>query len=127
MEHCIHEEQIQNHSLQITELETKSQYKEQAIMEIKKDLKDANDKLDALTEKFNEVIRKSESSDTALEKRVELIETRIDLYEKFFDNLKEDEKQRKADEDKKRKNLIAICAVIATLTGVAISVITKFI
>ena len=99
---CIHSELLQSHSLQLAELETKSRYKEQTIMEIKEDLKEVNKKLDKL-------INKSETSDTKLEKRVELIETKLDLYEKFFPDLKEDEKTRKEDGDKKTKNIIAIC------------------
>ena len=117
---CIHEELIQDHSLQLTELETKSRYKEQTIMEIKEDLKEVNKKLDKL-------INKSEKSDTKLEKRVELIETKLDLYEKFFHDLKEDEKTRKEDGDKKTKNIIAICAVIATISGVVVSLLINLI
>ena len=124
---CIYENEIQNHTVELTELKTKSKYKEQSIMEIKNDLKDANDKLDALTDKFNEVIRKSETSDTKLENRVALIETKLELYEQFFHDLKENEDKRKEDGDKRTKNIIAICAVIATIIGILVSLLIKFI
>lgn len=110
---CLHEELIQDHSLQLTELETKSHYKEQSIMEIKKDLKEVNEKLDKL-------INKSESSDSELRKEVDALKTEFNVYKDIFKTLKDDQDQR-------TKNLIAICAVIATVTGIIVSFATKFI
>ena len=109
---CLHEELIQDHSLQITKLDEKSKYKEQSIMEIKEDLKEVNKKLDKL-------ISKSEKNDSKLEKRVETLETKIQVYEEFFKTIKDDN-------DKRTKNLIAICAIIATIIGIIISIIIKF-
>ena len=54
-----HEELIQDHSLQLTELETKSKYKEQSIMEIKEDLRQVNLKLDKLIKKVKHQIPNS--------------------------------------------------------------------
>ena len=110
---CLHEELIQDHSLQITELETKSHYKEQTIMEIKENLKEVNKKLD-------ELISKSDKSDSDLEKRVETIETKFEVYEDFFKTLKEDN-------DKRTKNTIAIFALGASVIGIIVGVIIKFI
>ena len=113
---CLHEELIQDHSLQLTELETKSRYKEQSIMEIKEDLKELNNKLDILTADVNKVIRKSESTDSKLEKRVETLETKIHVYETFF-------KETKEDNDKRNNKIIAIAAVTATVIGILIKFI----
>ena len=110
---CLHEELIQDHSLQLTELETKSHYKEQSIMEIKNDLKEVNEKLDKL-------INKSESSDSELRKEVDALKTEFNVYKDIFKTLKDDQ-------DRRTKNLIAICAVIATVTGIIVSFATKFI
>ena len=110
---CIYESEIQDHSLQITELKTKSKYKEQSIMEIKEDLKQVNEKLD-------KIISKSESSDSELRKEVDALRTEFNVYKEIFKTLKDDQ-------DKRTKNIIAICAVIATVTGVLVSLITKFI
>lgn len=113
---CLHEELIQDHSLQLTELETKSRYKEQSIMEIKEDLKEVNNKLDILTADVNKVIRKSESTDSKLEKRVETLETKIGVYETFF-------KETKEDNDKRTNKIIALAAVIAAVIGILIKFI----
>ena len=110
---CLHEESIQNHSIRLTELETKSHYKEKSIMEIKNDLKEVNEKLDKL-------INKSESSDSELRKEVDALKTEFNVYKDIFKTLKDDQ-------DKRTKNLIAICAVIATVTGILVSFVTKFI
>ena len=113
---CVHEELIQSHSLKIAELETKSNYKEQNIMELKEELKEINAKIDNLSMNVNKLITKSEKGDSKLEKRVENLETKIDVYEKFFQTMKEDQ-------DKRTKNLIAIFAVIATVIGIIIKFI----
>lgn len=113
---CIHEELIQDHSLQIKELSTKSEYKEQSIMEIKEQLKEMNVKIDALTENVSKLITKSEKNDTEIENRVKNLEDKISIYEKFFQNIK-------ADQDKRTRNLIAIFAIIATIIGILIKFI----
>lgn len=82
-------------------------------MEIKNDLKEVNDKLDKL-------INKSESSDSELRKEVDALKTEFNVYKDIFKTLKDDQ-------DKRTKNLIAICAVIATVTGIIVSFATKFI
>lgn len=110
---CIHEELINSHSLQITELETKSKYKEQSIMEIKEQLKELNTKIDALSVDVSKVINKSE-------KGVKSLEDKINIYEKFFATSKDEQ-------DKRTRNIIAISAVIATIVGILISNLIKFI
>ena len=91
---CINEDRIQEHSLKIAELSTKSEYKEQSIMELKQELKNINDKIDALSENVNTLVLNSESKDIKIDKRVEKLETKIELYEKFFNELKEDNQKR---------------------------------
>ena len=110
---CTHEELIQDHSLQLTELNTKAQYKEQAIMELKDELKEMNTKIDAINNNVNKLILNSETNDSQIEKRIETLETKIKVYEEFFKELKEDQ-------DKRTKNLIAIFAVIATVIGIIV-------
>ena len=110
---CLHETEIQDHTVQLTELETKSKYKEQSIMEIKQDLKEINNKLDSL-------IGDSGTKYEELQKEVDALRTEFNVYKEIFKTLKDDQ-------DKRTKNIIAICAVIATVTGVLISLITKFI
>ena len=46
---CIHEDEFQSHSRKITELETRADYKEEMIREMKQEMKDLNDKMDKLT------------------------------------------------------------------------------
>lgn len=117
---CIHEELINSHSLQITELETKSKYKEQSIMEIKEQLKELNTKIDALSVDVSKVINKSEKGDTELKNRVKSLEDKINIYEKFFATSKDEQ-------DKRTRNIIATSAVIASIIGILISILIKFI
>ena len=91
---CIHEELLQDHSLKIKELDTKAEYKEQAIMELKEELKLMNAKIDAINENVNKLILNSETQDKDIDKRVDNVETKIRLYEQFFHEAKEDKKTR---------------------------------
>ena len=91
---CLHEELIQDHSLKIKELDTRADYKEQAIMELKEELKEMNVKIDAINDNINKLILNSEAQDINIEKRIETLETKIALYEQFFRNVKDDKNKR---------------------------------
>ena len=117
---CCHEELLQDHSLKIKELETKSEYKEQSIMEIKDQLREMNTKIDALSANMSKLITKSEKGDTEIENRVKSLEDKINIYEKFFATTKEERDQR-------TRNIIAISAVIASVVGILVGILIKFI
>ena len=117
---CLHEELIQEHSLKIAELSTKSEYKEQSIMELKQELKAINDKIDALSENVNTLVLNSESKDIKIDKRVEKLETKIELYEQFFKELKED--------NQKRNNMqLALYALIVSVLALIANTLFHFI
>jgi chromosome segregation ATPase len=117
---CLHEEQIQEHSLRIAELSTKSEYKEQSIMELKQELKNINDKIDALSENVNTLVLNSESKDIKIDKRVEKLETKIELYEQFFKELKGD--------NQKRNNMqLALYALIVSVLALIANTLFHFI
>lgn len=117
---CLHEDLIQEHSLKIAELSTKSEYKEQSIMELKQELKNINDKIDALSKSVNTLVLNSESKDIKIDKRVEKLETKIELYESFFKELKED--------NQKRNNMqLALYALIVSVLALIANTLFHFI
>lgn len=117
---CCHEELIQEHSLLIAKLDEKSKYKEQSIMEIKDELKTMNAKIDAINNNVNKLILNSETQDTEIENRIKNLETKIDVYEKFFQTMKEDQEKRSTRQ-------IAIFAVMVTIIGIIVGAVVKFI
>lgn len=74
---CFHENEFQAHGRKIAELETKAEYKEQMIKDLKKDMKDLNDKMDKLSEDVNKAINKSIEDDNNIDKRVTSLETTV--------------------------------------------------
>ena len=117
---CCHEELLQDHSIKIKELDTRADYKEQAIMELKDELKEMNAKIDSINNNVNKLILNSETSDTQIEKRVETIETRLDLYGKFFHEMKED--------TNKRNNMqLTLYALIVAIAGLIANAVFHFI
>jgi len=117
---CCHEELIQEHSLLIAKLDEKSKYKEQSIMEIKDELKTMNAKIDAINNNVNKLILNSETQDTEIENRIKNLETKIEVYEKFFQTMKEDQEKRSTRQ-------IAIFAVMVTIIGIIVGAVVKFI
>ncbi|MBR3141129.1 MAG: hypothetical protein IKF11_09760 [Methanobrevibacter sp.] len=117
---CLHEELIQDHSLKIKELDTRADYKEQAIMELKEELKEMNVKIDAINENINKLILNSEAQDINIEKRIETLETKITLYEQFFQDVKDDKN--------KRDNMqLTLYALIVAVLGLIANTIFNFI
>lgn len=72
---CIHEEQIQEHSVQLKELETRSNYKRLRMDEINNKMDKMEEKLDMLNDNVNKLILQSSQQDNQLEIRLAKIET----------------------------------------------------
>lgn len=89
-------------------------------MELKQELKNINDKIDALSENVNTLVLNSESKDIKIDKRVEKLETKIELYEQFFNELKED--------NQKRNNMqLALYALIVSVLALIANTLFHFI
>ena len=106
---CTQEPIIQDHSLHIQELTTRSEFKEQTIMELKSDVKEIKDNV-------NKLISQSETQDLEIEKRLDTLESKVELYEKFFEKLNNDK-------DKRLTHLIAIGGVIVAIGGIIVGTI----
>ena len=90
---CIHEEQIQGQSRKIEALETRADYKESSIKELKEDMKELKDDIKELKNDINNFLLKSVKDDNQLEKflnqlnnRITVLETRADTQDKQFKN-----------------------------------------
>lgn len=117
---CIHEEQIYGQSRKLAELEAKNESKKERITEIKSELKDMDKKIDNIDNNVNKLILHSETNDAQLETRLESIETRLDLYESFM-------KESKEDTNKRTTQQIAIIALLISGIGIILNAVTHFI
>ena len=109
---CIHEEEFQTHSRKIAELETKAAYKEEMIKDLKKDMKELNDKMDKLSEDVNNAIQKSILGDNDIDKRVTSIETELAL-----------QKQKRQDDHDSTMRRIASWGVVLTIVTLLINIL----
>lgn len=87
---CLHEEQIQHHSLQIQELSTRSEYKEERLDKLEKKMDDMDKKLDNINNTLNEIKMQSTKDDTQLELRLTAIETQTDIIQQLSKTAKKD-------------------------------------
>ena len=85
---CLHEEQIQNQSRKIAELETRANYKEQSIMDLKNDIKGLKDSMDSLDKTITDFILKSINDDSTLRELVNKQDNRITALETTNKTLK---------------------------------------
>ena len=85
---CLYDEQIQGQSRKIAELETKADYKEKIIMDLKSDIKDLKDSMDSLDKTITDFILKSINDDSALRELVNKQDNRITALETTNKTLK---------------------------------------
>lgn len=74
---CIHEEQIQDHSVQIRALETRADYKDKRIDDLYDKIEKMEDKIDTINKNVNQLVIQSQQDDSNLEVRLTRIETDI--------------------------------------------------
>ena len=74
---CCHESLLQDHSLKIKELETKSQYKEARIDDLYNKIENMDKKIDQLNSNVNKLVLQSNKADNDLEQRLIAMETKI--------------------------------------------------
>ena len=85
---CIHEEQIQNQSRKIAELETRADYKEKMINELNESMKEIKRSMDSLDKTITDFILKSINDDSNLRELVNRQDNRITALETTNKTLK---------------------------------------
>lgn len=78
---CIHEEQIQGQSRKIEALETRADYKEDMIKELKDDMKELKHDMKDLKEDINDFLLKSVNDDGKLKETLNKQDNRITSLE----------------------------------------------
>ena len=74
---CIKENQIQNQSRKIAELEAHSEFKDQRITDLTNSLKEMDNKIDKINDNVNQLVLQSRTDDKELELRLKAIETEL--------------------------------------------------
>lgn len=117
---CIHEKEIQDYGIQITELKTRSDYKEQSIMEIKDELKEINGKIDAINENVNRLILQSTKDDDKLELKLTALKTQLKNLKKELDD--------KDEESNKRINrILVVVGLVFTAITIVLNILFQII
>ena len=102
---CIHEDQIQGQSRKIEALETRADYKEDVIKELKKDMKELKESMGSLDKTINEYLLQSVKDDNTLKDYIVSLENRVTILESRQETI--------------YKGILLIPAVIALLGVVA--------
>ena len=98
---CIHEDQLLGQSRKIAELETRSNFKEQQILDLNRKMDNLSTKMDKIIDGYNDLRMQSKQDDKELELRLKTIETELEL-----------QKQTIVDNRARTSQYIAIITVI---------------
>ena len=106
-----HEEQIQNNTRQIAEVQTELKFKEKRIDDLYLKMEKLEAKIDLMNENINQLILQSNKDDTQLELRLKAIETELAV-----------QKQVAMDNHNRVSSLLAIVGVGLTIITILINV-----
>ena len=121
----LHEQQIQENSKKIAELETRADYKDKRIDELNNKMDKIESKLDNLTDTVNTVVVNSIKDDNDLNNRVIALETQIKTQHDVLDKYKEEQRKQR-DEDRQKANLrLAYVGIGITILSILLSYLLK--
>ena len=106
-----HEEQIQNNTRQIAEVQTELRFKEKRIDDLYLKMEKVENKIDIMNENINQLILQSNKDDTQLELRLKAIETELAI-----------QKQTNIDNHNRVSSLLAVVGVGLTIITILINV-----
>lgn len=108
---CYREDQLQDQSRKITELEARADFKDKRIDELYLKMEKIELKMDKLNENVNALLLQSQQGDTDLELRLKAIETELAL-----------QKQTNIDNHNRVSSLLAVVGVGLTIITILINV-----
>ena len=116
---CIHEELIQNHSLEITEIQSELNYKKEKLDDLKKQNEKMQDTLEEIKEDINKIMLKSKDGDTELNQRIIKLENENQTLQQEINEIKTTQEKNTDRQYTKIALLISAIAII-------VSIITHF-
>lgn len=75
---CIHEDKLTDHEAKLKELETRADYKDQRIDDLRSNVETMDKKLDKISDSLNELKIQSNRDDYNIDARVTAIESKIE-------------------------------------------------
>ena len=117
---CIHEELLQNHSLEITEMKTELNYKKEKLDDLKKQNEKMQDTLNEIKEDINKLMIKSKDGDTELNSRILKLENENKTLQHEIQEIKNTQEKNT---DRQYTKIALIISAIAII----VSLITHFI
>ena len=116
---CIHEELLQNHSLEITEMKSELNYKKEKLDDLKKQNEKMQDTLEEIKEDINKIMLKSKDGDTELNQRIIKLENENKTLQQEINEIKNTQEKNTDRQYTKIALLISAIAII-------VSIITHF-
>ena len=122
---CLHEDMLQDQSTKIAELEAKNGFKEQRIMELIKDNRRIESKIDKLTETVNKSILNSVQGDSSLKEEVKALKTQVENQNDVIEQYKEDARKAREEDRAKTDLKLKYVAIGISIVALALPYIVK--
>ena len=116
----MHEELLQKHSLEITELGKEVQFKKEKIDTMQMKIDEMDKKIDKINENVNKIVLASSQADNDLELRLQTMETELK-------NVKKELKDKEIENNNRGNRQLAVIGLFFTAITIGLNVIFKFI
>lgn len=115
---CIHQELLQKHSLEITELDKEVQFKKEKIDLMQMKIDEMDKKIDKINENVNKIVLASTKADTDLELRLQTMETELK-------NVRQELKDKETEEDNRRNRQLVQLGLFFTAITIFLNILFK--
>lgn len=116
---CIHQELIQKHSLEITELDKEVQFKKEKMDAMQMKIDEIDTKIDKINDNVNKIVLASTKADNNLELRLGTMETELR-------NVKQELKDKETEDNNRRNRQLVTLGLFLTAVTIGLNILFKF-
>ena len=116
---CIHQELLQKHTLELTELEKEVEFKKEKMDAMQMKIDEIDTKIDKINDNVNKIVLASTKADNNLELRLGTMETELR-------NVKQELKDKETEEDNRRNRQLVTLGLFLTAVTIGLNILFKF-
>lgn len=116
---CIHQELLQKHSLELTELEKEVEFKKEKMDAMQMKIDEIDTKIDKINDNVNKIVLASTKADNNLELRLGTIETELR-------NVKQELKDKETEDNNRRNRQLVTLGLFLTAVTIGLNILFKF-
>jgi len=116
---CIHQELLQKHTLELTELEKEVEFKKEKMDAMQMKIDEIDTKIDKINDNVNKIVLASTKADNNLELRLGTMETELR-------NVKQELKDKETEDNNRRNRQLVTLGLFFTAVTIGLNILFKF-